>query len=161
VDFREEDIDDERLRQLHRYWRRKRDERAMPRRADIDPLELRNLLGSLFLIDVGYEPLGFRYRLAGTRLVELFGRELTRVDVGEVVFQGTRPPLREQCSDVALNRRPSYIIMLIGNERRRLVYRQLLLPLSNDGKKVDILLGGAVFAPVALGEGARNALSAS
>lgn len=158
-DNREIAIDDPRLRKLYAYWCMKRGKRAMPARKDIDPLDVRELMGNLTLIDVRPEPAEFRFRLAGTRIVDLFGKELTGRNVDEARFLGKRPPFERQCGAVLESKEPSFIIILMGVEHRRMVYRQLLLPLSSDGENIDIMLGGAVFAPATMSSRTRNAIS--
>lgn len=158
-EHRELAIDDERLSKLYAYWRMKRGRRSMPARRDIDPLDVRELMGNMTLIDVRQEPVEFRFRLAGTRIVDLFGKELTGRNVDEARFLGKRPPFERQCGAVLESKEPSFIIILLGVEHRRMVYRQLLLPLSSDGESIDVMLGGAVFAPAAMSSRTRRALS--
>lgn len=55
------------------YWRSKRKGRPMPAKADIDPLEIPWALNRIFL--ASYSPKdGFRYRLAGAEVANVFGR---------------------------------------------------------------------------------------
>lgn len=157
-EHRELAIDDPRLEKLYAYWRKKRGDRAMPARRDIDPLDVRELMGNLTLIDVRPETMEFRFRLAGSRIVDLFGKELTGRGVDEARFLGKRPPFERQCGAVLESKEPSFIIILMGVEHRRMVYRQLLLPLSSDGENIDIMLGGAVFTPAAMASKTRRAL---
>lgn len=157
-DYRELAIDDPRLQKLYAYWCEKRGRRAMPSRRDIDPLDVRELMGNLTLIDVRPEPVEFRFRLAGSRIVDLFGKELTGRAVDEARFLGKRPPFERQCGAVLESKEPSFIIILMGVEHRRMVYRQLLLPLSSDGENIDVMLGGAVFTPAAMPSKTRRAL---
>src|SRR5947209_13554600 len=65
------------LLQLHAYWERKRGTRPAPTRKEIDPAEIVSLLPHVFLIEAVGMPLRFRYRLIGTAVVELTGRDLT------------------------------------------------------------------------------------
>ena len=65
------------MHDLYRYWEGKRRGRTMPARADIDPLELRQQLANLILVDVAGSPPQFRIRLAGTDIVSRYGAELT------------------------------------------------------------------------------------
>lgn len=68
----------ERVRRLHEYWRAKAGAPAsVPQRRDIDPTELPDLLPSLLLVDVEHNPLRFRYRLVGTRIVDFSYRDFT------------------------------------------------------------------------------------
>src|SRR5215470_982711 len=57
---------------LYQYWNARRGIRLMPSRADIDPVEMRQWLPRIMLVDV--DPEGkFTYRLVGTQIVDLLG----------------------------------------------------------------------------------------
>ncbi|MCX7313888.1 MAG: PAS domain-containing protein [Alphaproteobacteria bacterium] len=60
-------------RELFEYWNERRGERLAPERADIEPSAIRHVLGDTFVLEVTDNHL---FRLAGTRLCALFGREL-------------------------------------------------------------------------------------
>jgi hypothetical protein len=63
------------IRELFDYWNERRGERLAPERADIDPSAIRKVLGDTFVLDAasgGTMP----FRIAGTRLCAMFGREL-------------------------------------------------------------------------------------
>ena len=69
----------EELRQLRAYWAGKcGPDGRLPRRADIDPLDMRFALGHLILTDVepGTQP-RYRHRLIGTHIVERAGYDAT------------------------------------------------------------------------------------
>jgi len=62
-------------RELFEYWNERRGTRLAPERADIDPAAIRKVLGDTFVLEAnGIE--NHLFRLAGTRLCALFGREL-------------------------------------------------------------------------------------
>ncbi|HYL57295.1 MAG TPA: PAS domain-containing protein, partial [Candidatus Acidoferrales bacterium] len=65
------------LSHLLAYWRCKAGARAMPARADIDPLDLREHMGWMILTDVASSPLRFRFRLIGAEVTRLVGRDST------------------------------------------------------------------------------------
>jgi PAS domain-containing protein len=48
------------------YWERKRGARFAPARADIEPLDLVQVLPRIMLAEVAHDPVEFRYRLSGT-----------------------------------------------------------------------------------------------
>ncbi|MDN3278669.1 PAS domain-containing protein [Frankia sp. RB7] len=57
------------------YWDNKRGSARAPDRADIDPADVRELLGDIFVLSC--EPkLGFPFRVAGTRVCALVGLDL-------------------------------------------------------------------------------------
>jgi hypothetical protein len=66
--------------QLFAYWIERRGERDAPERSDIDPGAIRAILGDSFLLaydaQSGDARAGCTFRVAGTRLCALFGREL-------------------------------------------------------------------------------------
>lgn len=61
--------------QLFQYWNRIRDGRPAPRRTEVEPADIKTLLGDTFILeqDVRGEAV---FRLAGTRLCATYGREL-------------------------------------------------------------------------------------
>lgn len=62
-------------RELFAYWNERRGARLAPERTDIDPAAIRHVLGDTFVLAAnGFG--GYPFRLAGTRLCALFGREL-------------------------------------------------------------------------------------
>jgi hypothetical protein len=79
---------------LWRYWQRKRAGRPLPSRADIDPMEIPAVLPYVLLVERSDEG-RFRYRLAGTAVVDAYGMELTGRYVDEV-FPNSRRILAEQ-----------------------------------------------------------------
>lgn len=64
-------------RQLYDYWLAKAGGGRMPARADIKPMEIPRLLSSISLIEVAMSIPDSRVRLAGTRLREVYDREIT------------------------------------------------------------------------------------
>jgi hypothetical protein len=61
--------------QLFSYWMERRGERDAPERGDIDPGDIRAILGDSFILAYDAD-VGCSFRVAGTRLCALFGREL-------------------------------------------------------------------------------------
>jgi hypothetical protein len=57
------------------YWNKKRGTRLAPERADIDPAEIRHALSDTFMLAADFVD-QLRFRLAGTRVCALFGREI-------------------------------------------------------------------------------------
>jgi hypothetical protein len=62
-------------RELYAYWDKKRGKRAAPERAEIEPGAIRNVLSDAFILALDGGA-GHPFRLAGTRVCALFGREL-------------------------------------------------------------------------------------
>jgi hypothetical protein len=67
-------------RELFDYWNERRGTRLAPERIDIEPGAIRRVLGDTFMLEASGADQ--RFRLAGTRICALFGRELK----GESIF---------------------------------------------------------------------------
>lgn len=131
------------IRALYDYWAGRRGDRAMPTRADLDPIDIPTLLPNVFLIDVKRaEPQHLVYRVFGTALVELFGFDFTLQEVGKGTLPEHMPELRQRYGGVIREGRPFY-------HRTRLRDRlndftdvdRIILPLSPDGARVDQMIG--------------------
>ncbi len=68
-----DDITSDMIRRMTAYLSRKRGDRRIAAREDIDPVELREFLPYMVLVDIQPEPLRVFYRLVGTRIVEFYG----------------------------------------------------------------------------------------
>ena len=74
-------------RELFDYWRACAQSRPIPSRFDIDPVAIPHLLPGLSLLDMGADLDSLRYRLAGTRVGEIYGAEITGRAVFDIGFQ--------------------------------------------------------------------------
>jgi hypothetical protein len=64
-------------RALFRFWETARAERSAPRRDEIDLARLRDIVPNLAIIERGPGHSGFRWRLAGTAICDIFRHEIT------------------------------------------------------------------------------------
>jgi hypothetical protein len=62
-------------RELYAYWEERRGKRLAPERAEIEPGAIRQSLSDAFILALDGGA-GYPFRLAGTRVCALFGREL-------------------------------------------------------------------------------------
>ncbi|HEX6959711.1 MAG TPA: PAS domain-containing protein [Ferrovibrio sp.] len=128
------------------YWHGKTaPDGKLPCRDALDPVEMRSFLPTVFLADVvrGATRLRFRYRLAGTLVTNLAGREIT----GRMLDELFEPPVADLVgrayAAVAKHRRPLQInaVTFWNEERVTVGVETLLFPLSRDGETVDMLFG--------------------
>ena len=135
-----------RLQQLYDYWSAKRGERKMPSRADIEPLDMTFIMGNVILVDViAGTPLGFRIRLHGTNLVERAHYELTGKMLDDLPQVQFRDLTRQSFTKVANTAEPLRVLndRVLDDQPRR--YETVILPLSADGARVDMLLCGMIY----------------
>jgi hypothetical protein len=119
--------------------------KAMPARADIDPLDIPALLANVFLIDVvPGNPRRFRFRLVGTRITELEG-EMTNRFLDEFVPGAVGTAMARHYEEAVEGRISVRHETLHWRKREYVNYDVLLLPLSSDGQTVDMLFGLARY----------------
>jgi len=63
------------IRELYDYWNTRRGRRSAPARNDIDPGDIRSALADTFIVTLD-KSAGHPFRIAGTRVCALFGRDL-------------------------------------------------------------------------------------
>ena len=122
------------------YWELKRCERFAPSRSDIEPLDLVRILPRIMLADVLTDPPGFRYRLSGTGIAGVHGEELTGLtpldlkpaEYGRLIDRHYRQCVSE--------RKPLLHLIILDSTHRSRAYARLLLPLSNDGEQINMLM---------------------
>lgn len=131
------------------YWISKNDSGRLPRRSDIRPAEIPRLLPDVMLLDVRREPdWNFRYRLIGTRVVEYCHDDYTGMWLSEIAHQ--RPPGElwnnfRQAAEQAMPLFPRSPYEGPRTDFRRA--EDIILPLAEDGVRVDTLLIFVAFLP--------------
>lgn len=130
------------VRRIYGYWRAKCVDGRLPRRADVRPEELAGLLPWVFLVDVAEAPLGFRFRLVGTEIGLLAGAEYTGVRINAAEYGPHWQRIFNDYAAVVQTRMPSYVdARAPWGAREFLHYERIIMPLSTDGLRVDVLFG--------------------
>jgi hypothetical protein len=129
-----------RLRAAYTYWDGKRQNALMPSRADIDPVEIPQLLPYVILIDVTREPLDFRYRLVGTQVCEIMRRDYTGRRFSDIPGSGKESALWQECDAVVSSKAPMYWQTPYVDPQSSLrKVEAVLLPLSSDRVNVTMI----------------------
>jgi hypothetical protein len=132
-----------RVRDLYEYWGKIRGDRLMPRRQDIDPVDIWPLLPYLHLSEWHHNPDGVFFRIAGTELVATAGQEFRGRWLREIT---PNPPDLEQVMNlyyrviatrVPIFGRTDSSTLRLGVE----FFEWVLCPLSDDGKTVTHFFG--------------------
>src|SRR5262249_43148132 len=133
------------LKQLYAYWDARRAGRALPARRDIDPLDLRFVLGHVMLIDVLRDPVRFRFRLHGSELAFRAGYDMTGKLVDDLPNAENRAILLGRCRLLLETRQAIAVASERRLDTRVFNYEVIWLPLADDGETINMLLGGAVY----------------
>lgn len=126
---------------LFAYWNQVRAGRLAPQRLEIEPSRIAGILSETFMlerVDAGT----YRYRLAGTRLCEMFGSELR----GKAFFDGWSeddlPALRRELASVCEHGGVAVLGIEGSNDtRHRVEIEAILLPLVQTGVEISRIIG--------------------
>ncbi|GAB4353216.1 MAG: hypothetical protein Kow00114_02340 [Kiloniellaceae bacterium] len=145
-----ESLDEPLLAELYAYWSRCRGDRFAPARADIDPVDIPHLLPHVALSEIVSEDDGhgrrFRYRLAGTRIEERFGCALTNRYLDELKQGPYLEYIVGLYERIIAEKVPIYSEGSFSDgEENTLWAKRLMLPLSEDGATVTMVLAGILY----------------
>ena len=132
------------IRELFEYWNDRRGRRLAPDRSDIDPGAIRHLLADTFILafDAGE---GHPFRIAGTRVAALFGRELKGEAFVELWSMATKPLVRDLLNVVTHESIGAVTgVSAINTADAALELELLALPLVHRGRTDMRVLGALV-----------------
>lgn len=150
-------------RELFDYWNERRGARLAPERADIEPAAIRRALGDVFVLEL-QDLEQHSFRLAGTRLCALFGRELKSESFLALWHRSAQVAIRELIEVVA-EEKVGVVAQATGaTSEEMLAPVQLeltLLPLAGRSPDERRIIGGLapMAAPYWLGARAVGELS--
>ena len=150
-------------RELFDYWNKRRGERLAPDRADIEPAAIRKVLGDTFVLEVA-GPDSHLFRIAGTRLCALFGRELKAENFLKLWHRPAQTAIRELIA-VVMEEKVGIVASVTGATSDAtlapLTLEMLVLPLAYQSRGEARVLGALtpMAAPYWLGAKAIGPLT--
>lgn len=141
-------LDEPLLAELYGYWSNCRGERFAPARGDIDPVDIPHLLPHIALSEIVSDGDGrrFRCRLAGTQIEERFGCSLTNRYLDEVKYGRYHDYIIGLYERIIAEQAPIYSEGSFSDgDQNTLCAKRLMLPLSEDGETVTMVLAGIVY----------------
>jgi hypothetical protein len=129
------------LQTLYTYWNELRAGRIAPRRLEIEPARITAILAETFMLERA-DAKSFPYRLAGSRLCDLFGMELRGSDFLDEWSQEDRIAVADLLASVCMQGGVAVLTIEAGAEaRQRLELEVLLLPLLHSDNTVGRVIG--------------------
>lgn len=129
---------------LYTYWNEVRAGRIAPRRLDIEPSRIAGILPDTFMLE-HLDAATYQYRLAGTRVCELFGRELRGSNFLDGWGVADRLALARRLSTMREQGGVVVLEILAGNDAgHRIDLEVVLLPLVHIGTQVGGRILGAM-----------------
>ena len=134
------------LKRLLAYWQERCGTRAFPRRADIDPIDFAYMLDRIALTEV-HEPIDhgeprYRLRLVGSFWYRLIGYELTGTWMHDLPSANQRKLTEDFYAALIEGRQPRFTRRDMIVDDRLLHYEIMLLPLSEDGRRISMIMTG-------------------
>lgn len=131
---------------LFAYWDKVRGNRATPRRFEIDPGKIASVLPSTFILE-RLDADHFRFRLAGTRVCDMFGSELRGTNFLAGWTPSDRASLVRHMAALSKQGAVETIHMEAAPVARPSTpFEMILLPLRHSGESIDRVLGA--FSPL-------------
>lgn len=133
----------------HRYWRGKCRDGRLPGRRDIVPSEIKPLLSFVILSEVLRDPFDIRFRLVGTKVVEMNNVDLT----GRHLNYGVSDPAWRDYWTAIYRRVAETGEPAFGadtyeyRDRSHAGLEWCLLPLAADGRNVDMIFELEAYPP--------------
>jgi hypothetical protein len=133
-------------RELYAYWDKRRGARRAPERNEIEPGEIRRILGDTFILSCNALA-GHPFRLAGTRVCALFGGEIKGEPFLGLWRAADRNAVAETIAAVTAEA-TGVVASAVGDNEYgdEVVLELLLLPLAQRGRTDQRLIG--VLAPL-------------
>lgn len=132
---------------IYQYWNALRAGHAAPLRNQIDPTDLRSALPDLFILELK-EDGDLLFRLVGTRMCNLFGRELKGHAFHELWMGGATTQPIEIARASALHESPVFLNLTgIFEDESVRSFEMILLPLRSSDGLCDRLLGALLPSP--------------
>jgi hypothetical protein len=132
-------------------WRRAARDRGFPRRGDIDPVDFKDWLPYLSLVDIHVEPFRVYYRLVGTEVARFAEQDFSNTWLDETgwdpkIVEVNRTLYHRLWETAA----PAYGLSVVDWDMvRKYSFEWALFPLSEDGVHVDCCLSVDDFTPIA------------
>jgi hypothetical protein len=125
------------IRSLYRWWQGRR-AGDIPDRADLDPADLKRLLPNIFIVDVEHDPFRIRYRLVGTRAIEVTGFDITGHYLDELLPADVGEPWMQHYHTAYRTRAPVFgAVDAPTRSGGMFVYEFGMFPLRKGGAAVD------------------------
>lgn len=132
-----------RLKHLYDYWQGKRGARFAPARTDIDPLELKFILSQVLIFDVLEGGQDFRARIAGTGTYAFHNADITGDLLSTLKPKEFAEAILAHYRGIISDRAPTYSRTgYWDDDYETEAYHALRLPLSSNGRDIDMILVG-------------------
>jgi hypothetical protein len=126
---------------IYQYWNEVRGDRMAPRRFEIEPARIGQILPATFILE-RLDPTNYRFRLAGTRICEQFGLELRGSDFLDLWNSVDRSVVARHLAELSAQGGIGLLTLAAATgDRREAVFEAVILPLLHNEPTADRFLG--------------------
>ncbi|UTW55997.1 PAS domain-containing protein [Kordiimonas sp. SCSIO 12610] len=132
---------------LMAHWHQIKGHKPMASRLDFNPAEVEpQILPHIILFDVFYEPLDFRYRVVGTKVVRYSSRDYTGENLSDIEHQREGSHLWKMLKQTVLEQKPMVACSpYAGPQKDFMASEDVLMPLTDEQGKVRYILAAVDF----------------
>ena len=133
--------------EFYEFWRMRCRGGRLPPRSAFDPVDMRRFLANIILIEVLRDPLDFRYRIIGERIIERLGN-MTGKRVNENPLANVSSSAYRNYCAVVESRAPQFLEGLASTAFRSdlpSMLSRVHCPLADDGETVDHIISCVTF----------------
>lgn len=129
------------IQTLYAYWSDLRGERIAPRRLEIEPSRIGSILAETFMLE-RVDSATYNYRLAGTRLCEIFGVELRGTNILAGWTASDRAAIADNLTSTCEQGAVTLLTIEAGADpARRVQLEVVMLPLMHANNTMDRVIG--------------------
>lgn len=137
---------------LDAYWRARVDGGIAPCRKRFDPADLPELLPHIVIVDFAEKPEDIRYRLIGTKVVQISGLDFTGMRLGDCDFASIDKEIwAESYRRIGETAAPIYgkaEIPIDGEQTISVMEEFAIFPLSHDGSAIHQCIAIEDYEPL-------------
>lgn len=137
---------------VHNVWKKVAGSSSFPRRSQIDPTEFGTDWAHCLLIDLDQVPARSRFSYVGNALRDPTWPTFDRQSVSECLEGSLLELVTRHISRVAVSKKPIIFGGAATHDDAKILYRTVLLPLSETGERVDGLLGAISYRELSVAE---------
>ncbi|HEY4134923.1 MAG TPA: PAS domain-containing protein [Alphaproteobacteria bacterium] len=138
---REQALSDPKIRKVYDYWTSKCRDGALPKRSDIDAVDIYDCLSVIMMLDVVDGGSDFRIRLAGSQIEDAHDRPLKGAMVSSLGQGADMAAVLARLQRLVATRCPDFhstSLAMVG--RSFIEFDRVALPLAEDGQTVTHVL---------------------
>jgi len=132
---------------LQEYWNTLRGDLSFPSEKDVQPKFIRSIWENCFVVEANNASRreDYKYKYLGKNIIAAYGQDLTGL-AHNALISAEASLLADEFEKILAFKRPVFSEGMLHNQHKQEVrYRQVLLPLGENGIHITAILGGMSY----------------